>query len=146
MAFTYEYPRMMVTVDAIVFLTDSSNNIQKILLIKRKNNPYKDLYALPGGFPEMDELLVDAAKRELLEETGLTNINLRQFHAFDAPDRDPRGRNVSVAFVGITTEENSSLQAGDDAGEADWFPIDKIPPLAFDHKEVVELALNRLKK
>ena len=113
---------------------------------KRKNDPFKGYYALPGGFPEMDELLIDAAKRELAEETGLSNINFTKLASFDAIGRDPRDRNIAIAFYGFTTPENSTLQAGDDASEAYWFDITNMPQLAFDHKEIIDLALNRLKK
>lgn len=143
MAYTYDYPRMMVTVDAVVILK-TNNSPLKVLLVKRGNNPYKGGFALPGGFPEMDELLADAAKRELEEETGLTGIELRQLATFDAPARDPRGRNIAVVHYGFTTDTNCTLTAGDDAAEANWFPINKLPPLAFDHKEVIEYALNYL--
>ena len=146
MTYTYEYPRMMVTVDAVIFLVENNEKKPKVLLIKRKNNPYQNSYALPGGFPEMDELLVDAAKRELFEETGLTNIHLKQFYTFDAVERDPRGRNISVAFLGLTSPDNCQLKAGDDASEADWFPVNQPPSLAFDHKEVIDIALRQLEK
>lgn len=141
MPYTYEYPRMLVTVDAVVFLSDNQGNELKVLLIKRGNEPYKDNYALPGGFPEMDELLADAAKRELYEETGLANIELKQFHTFDAIGRDPRGRNISIAFIGFTSLDNCQLKAGDDASEAGWFSILQLPKLAFDHHEVISIAL-----
>lgn len=136
---------MLVTVDAVVFMSNGSS-LEKILLIKRGNDPYKDHFALPGGFPEMNELLLDAAKRELFEETGLSNVNLFQLGAYDAIDRDPRDRNISVAFYGVTQVNNSSLMAGDDASEAKWFELNKLPPLAFDHKMIIEDAINRLNK
>jgi 8-oxo-dGTP diphosphatase len=134
---------MLITVDTLIFLRIPSD-IDKILLIKRKNEPYKDQYALPGGFPEMDELLEDAAKRELYEESGLKGINLSQLAAFDAIGRDPRDRNIAVAFYGFTSLLNSTLHAGDDAAEAQWFPLNALPPLAFDHAEIIELAIKRL--
>lgn len=145
MAYNYQYPRMLVTVDAVVFMSNGSS-LEKILLIKRGNDPYKDHFALPGGFPEMNELLLDAAKRELFEETGLSNVNLYQLGAYDAIDRDPRDRNISVAFYGVTQVNNSNLMAGDDASEAKWFELNKLPPLAFDHKMIIEDAINRLNK
>lgn len=132
---------MLVTVDAVIFLRNEGEPL-KVLLIKRGNDPFKGSYALPGGFPEMDELLVEAAKRELFEETGLKDIELKQLYAFDAIDRDPRGRNISIAFVGYTELSNCKLKAGDDASEAQWFPVDDLPQLAFDHERVI----NRAKK
>ncbi|HZJ73667.1 MAG TPA: NUDIX hydrolase [Perlabentimonas sp.] len=143
MSYTYEYPRMLVTVDCVIMLKTPDKPLQ-ILLVKRGNDPYKGHYALPGGFPEMDELLVDAAKRELAEETGLSGVKLNQLAAFDAIGRDPRGRNIAIAFYGFTTRENCTLQAGDDAAEAEWFTIDKLPQLAFDHKHIIELTLYRV--
>lgn len=143
MPYTYDYPRMLVTVDSVVFLKDKESPL-KLLLVKRGNEPYKDAYALPGGFPEMDELLADAAKRELLEETGLNAIDLKQLATFDTIGRDPRGRNIAVVHYGFTSPSNCKLMAGDDAAEAEWFPINELPPLAFDHKEVIEYALAQL--
>jgi len=143
MPYTYDYPRMLVTVDSVVFLKDNDNPL-KLLLVKRGNEPYKDAYALPGGFPEMDELLADAAKRELLEETGLSGVSLRQLATFDAIGRDPRGRNIAVVHYGFTSPSNCTLKAGDDAAEAEWHPMNELPPLAFDHKEVIDYAISKL--
>ncbi|MGD9976757.1 MAG: NUDIX domain-containing protein [Bacteroidales bacterium] len=144
MEFKYQYPRMLVTVDSLVFLQNSNNTCTHILLIRRGNDPYKGRYAFPGGFPEMDELLVDAAKRELAEETGLTNVELFQLGAFDKIDRDPRDRNIAVAFYGFTTEKDSYIVAGDDADKAEWFPLESLPPLAFDHSEIILFARKKL--
>lgn len=137
--FTYDYPRMLVTVDIVAILKNPNSTLYKVLLIKRANNPYKDSYALPGGFPEMDELLKDAASRELAEETGLTNVHLTQLQAFDAPNRDPRDRNIAIAYTTMLIEE-PVLQAGDDAAFADWFPLNNLPPLAFDHADIIRTA------
>ncbi|MBM3436169.1 MAG: NUDIX hydrolase, partial [Bacteroidetes bacterium] len=87
----------------------------------------------------------EAVMRELEEETGLKNVLLGQMHVFSAPDRDPRGRTVSVTFCGMTDFSNSAVKGGDDAAYAHWFPIDKLPVLAFDHIEAVEMAMGRLK-
>lgn len=142
--FCYKYPRMLVTVDAVIFKINK-NSVPELLLVKRLNPPFKGGYALPGGFPEMNELLVDAAKRELQEETGLTRVNLTQLFAFDGIDRDPRDRNISVAFWGTTTPDNATLHAGDDAEKANWFPIDSLPELAFDHALIIEMAKQKAK-
>ncbi len=144
MDFTYKYPRMLVTVDTLVFLKDYSNNPHKILLIQRKNDPFQGSYALPGGFVEMDEPLKDAAVRELLEETGLKGVELILLSAFDKIDRDPRDRNICIAFYGFTTTNNSSVLGGDDAENADWFSLDSLPPLAFDHSDIIKFARNKL--
>lgn len=140
MSFTYEYPRAAITTDSVVFLNES--HAAWILLIKRKNPPFKGKWALPGGFLEMDETLPECANRELREETGLSGIELRQFRAFDRPDRDPRHRTISVVFVGFCHNPNIHIKAADDASEVRWFNIDELPPLAFDHDEVIEQARN----
>ncbi|HPF94523.1 MAG TPA: NUDIX hydrolase [Tenuifilaceae bacterium] len=142
MLYSYNYPRMLVTVDSLVFKPQDNSSFL-ILLVKRGNEPYKGQYALPGGFPEMDELLADAAIRELHEETGLSNISLKPLSTFDAVDRDPRGRNISLTFYGFANSD-AKATAGDDAAEAEWFPLSNLPKLAFDHKQIVELAIDRL--
>ncbi|NVO10615.1 MAG: NUDIX hydrolase [Bacteroidales bacterium] len=144
MDFAYKYPRMLVTVDALVFLIDSSQQFPKILLIQRKNQPFKDSFALPGGFVEMDELLCNAAKRELFEETGLQGVELNQLATFDNINRDPRDRNICIAYYGFTTLENSQIKGGDDAKNAVWVSLNNLPPLAFDHSEIIKFARNKL--
>ena len=143
MSYTYEYPRPAVTTDAIVFLGNKDE--LQVLLIKRKNSPFREMWALPGGFLDMDETLEICARRELEEETGLSGIKLKQLHAFSTIDRDPRGRTIGVAFWGFTTKENSKVKGGDDATEARWFPIKKLPALAFDHSEILEMAILEIK-
>ena len=134
---------MLVTVDALVLLKDNSNN-HKILLIQRKNDPFKGCFALPGGFVEMHETLKDAATRELLEETGLMGVELNQLSTFDSIDRDPRDRNICVAFYGFTTPENSAIAGGDDAENAEWVDLENLPNLAFDHAEIISFARTKL--
>ncbi|WP_037321719.1 NUDIX hydrolase [Salegentibacter sp. Hel_I_6] len=130
-----------VTVDSVVFC--NANNDFKVLLIKRKNDPFVDQWALPGGFINESEDLITAAKRELKEETGVDVKTMEQVRAFGAPGRDPRGRTISIAFVSrIFCEED--LKAGDDAAEASWVSIDKLPELAFDHADIIEAAKNYL--
>ncbi len=113
------------------------------MLIRRDRPPYEGEWALPGGFVDMDETLEEAIARELEEETSLSGIDLQQLHAFSAIDRDPRGRTVSVVFWGIL-QNDQQAKAGDDARDAAWFEISKLPELAFDHKEVVETAIKTL--
>jgi 8-oxo-dGTP diphosphatase len=141
MDYTYKYPRMLVTVDIVIFL---KTNSLKILLIKRAHDPFKGDFALPGGYPNHKEPLLDAAKRELFEETGLQGIELTQLGVFDSINRDPRDRTISIAYYGTTDHSNSKISAGDDASEAEWFPITSLPKLAFDHSNIIDLALGKI--
>ncbi|MCP4611531.1 MAG: NUDIX hydrolase [Planctomycetes bacterium] len=142
--YIYDWPRPMVTVDAAVF-THSGDKI-KVLLIKRGNEPFKGMWAIPGGFVDMDEELEDAVVRELAEETGVTGVHLEQMYTFGTVGRDPRGRQITVVYIGVATEEQTKLEAGDDAAEAQWFDIEELPEdLAFDHDEVIRFAVGKLK-
>jgi len=132
----------MLTVDAVVFRKNANN--PEVLLIRRKHYPFEGKWALPGGFVDMDETLEEAVVRELEEETGLKNVDLKQLHAFSAIDRDPRGRTISVIFFGFVDIDNSTLIAGDDARDARWFYANELPYLAFDHNKIVEMALRRV--
>ncbi len=138
MSFTYKYPRPAVTVDAVVFRNGTSGD--EVLLIRRKHPPFEGKWALPGGFVDMDETLEQAVQRELKEETGLEGVPLRQLKAYSAIDRDPRHRTISVAFTG-RAGNNLKPAAGDDAAQVAWFPVKHLPPLAFDHKEIISDAL-----
>ncbi len=130
-----------VTVDIVAFC--NANNRMNVLLIKRKNDPFKGQWAVPGGFVDKDENLEDAAKREFAEETGIKVKTIEQVRAFGTPGRDPRGRTISIAFLSwIDCEEN--LIAGDDAAEAKWFKLDELPELAFDHTQIIKAAENYL--
>ena len=143
--YVYQWPRPMVSADAIVFTF--VRNRAKVLLIERGREPYKGKWAFPGGYVEMDEELEDAAARELEEETGLTGIALEQMHTFGTCGRDPRGRQITVAFTGIAGSRQRTLRPGDDAAKARWFDIEKLPSeLAFDHEEVAKFAISRLKR
>jgi len=142
MTFTYNYPRPAVTVDTIVF--SKSENRVYIALIKRANPPFRGDWAFPGGFVDMDESLHEAACRELAEETGLKNIQLEQFYTFGDVHRDPRHRTITVVYYGFSSGNLAPLAAGDDAGEAAWFPTDDLPHLAFDHKEILHKAIVNL--
>ena len=134
----------MVTADAAVFATDSDG--VKLLLIKRKNEPFKGKWAIPGGFVEMDEELQDAAKRELAEETSLTGIELEQMHTFGTIGRDPRGRQITTVYMGQARTDQMAVKGGDDAEEAKWFDINHLPEMAFDHDEVAKMAIEKFQK
>ncbi|MBU3928511.1 MAG: NUDIX hydrolase [Bacteroidetes bacterium] len=134
MPYEYAYPRPALTVDALI-LCKTTNGTQ-ILLIQRKNPPFQNCWALPGGFMDMEETLEQAVVRELQEEAGLFCKNLQQFKSYSAVDRDPRGRTISVVFWEVITEI-SEITAGDDAKKAHWFSLDRLPELAFDHGEIV---------
>ena len=136
----YKYPRPSVTVDAVVLYV--KENLTRILLIQRKKEPFKDLWALPGGFVEMDETLEQSVARELKEETGLDLVKFHQVGAFGQPDRDTRDRVISNAFYTVIDHEAIAV-AADDAKDAKWFDTDQLPSLAFDHQEIIRQALQR---
>lgn len=138
MSYTYEYPRPAVTADIVIIKSESGSRY--ILLIERKHPPFEGTWALPGGFLEMDETLEAAALRELEEETGLSGIKLKQFHTFSKVNRDPRHRTITTVFIGFIQWNSHTLRAGDDASKAEWFPLDKLPALAFDHDEVLDMV------
>jgi 8-oxo-dGTP diphosphatase len=133
--YTYQYPRAAVTTDALVFVTEE--NEKYILLIERGNEPFKNKWAIPGGFIEMDETLEDACKRELDEETGLKVDKMVQFKTYDAVDRDPRHRTISTVFF-AELDKKQHVKGGDDAARAEWFPISNLPELAFDHEQIIK--------
>ncbi len=140
--YVYEWPRPMVTADVAVFaFIDGKTHL---LLIQRKIDPYKGRWALPGGFVEIDEDLPDAAARELAEETGVRNVPLEQLGAFGRPGRDPRGRTITVAYFGVVEKDWDRIRPADDAERAQWFDIESLPPMAFDHDEIARCAIERL--
>lgn len=141
--YCYDYPRPSVTVD-IVLLADVFLH-PKVLLIRRKNPPFEGLWALPGGFLEMDETLEESALRELNEETNISDVELTQVGTFGRPDRDPRGRVITIAYIGIINSEQQKAVAGSDAAEVAWFSTSDLPQLAFDHIQIIEKALEGLK-
>lgn len=141
--YTYEYPRPMVTVDTVIF-TIQENDL-KVLLVKRGVEPFKGSWAIPGGFVNMDESLEDAARRELYEETNVQDVYLEQLYTFGAPDRDPRGRVISVAYFALISAAHRELAARTDSAEVAWFSVYHLPALAFDHADIIEYALQRLR-
>jgi 8-oxo-dGTP diphosphatase len=134
---------LRVTVDIVIF-TLKEGSLQ-VLLVKRGVPPFEGQYAIPGGFSRGDESLEEAALRELHEETGVRNVFLEQLYTFGDPKRDPRGRVITVAYYALIASDKLSLVAGADAAEAQWFPASGVPPLAFDHKSILDYALERLR-
>lgn len=134
--YTYEYPRPMLTADCVVV-----RHRAEVLLVKRANEPYKGCWALPGGFMEMDETIEHCAVRELQEETGITvgEDSLKLIGVYSTPGRDPRGRTVTAAYR-VDMADDVQPQAGDDAAEVHWWPLTALPPLAFDHNEIIAAA------
>ena len=140
--YQYPYPHPAVTTDIVIF--SIRDNELKLLLIKRGGAPFKGKWALPGGFVRLDESLEDSARRELQEETGLSGVYLEQLYTFGEPQRDPRERVITVAYYALIPSEQVSLCAATDAEAVGWFGMDELPPLAFDHTEIVRMAHERL--
>lgn len=141
--YTYKYPHPAVTTDCVVFGFDG--NALNLLLIQRGIEPHKGSWALPGGFMNINETAEQGALRELHEETGVKDIYIEQLQAFTAVDRDPRERVMTIAFLAFVRQENYEVIAGDDASQAQWFPVNDLPVLAFDHDEIISVALERLR-
>jgi 8-oxo-dGTP diphosphatase len=138
----YKYPHPSVTTDCVIFGYDGTK--LNVLLIERGVDPFKGCWAFPGGFLNMDETALQGAKRELKEETGLEDAYIRQFHTFTAVDRDPRERVITVAYYALV--RISEVKGGDDAAKAQWFPLDQVPSLAFDHDKILRQALSELRR
>ena len=143
MTYQYEYPRPAVAVDLVVFKT--TNRHREVLLILRKNEPFADQWALPGGFLDEDETLEQAAARELMEETGVSCKNLQQLGVWSTVNRDPRTRVISVSFLAEISADQNPV-AADDAKDARWFRIDTVPDLAFDHDQMLQVAMNAVRR
>lgn len=156
--YEYDYPLPAVTVDMVIFTIRRSRLMA--LLIERRDDPFKGAWAIPGGFVDVGvghksrgkqgEGLEQAAERELLEETGLQRerdeVFLEQLYTFGAPGRDPRGRVITVAYYAlISPEAYHRVEAGDDAAEAAWFDVEDLPKLAFDHEQIMEAAIERVR-
>lgn len=134
---------MKVTVDIVIFTVQSG--ALKVLLVKRAIPPFKGQFAIPGGFVHDEESLDDAALRELREETGVADVYLEQLYSFGDPKRDSRGRVITVAYFALISADHARLAAGSDATEAGWWPMSKLPELAFDHSQILDYALERLR-
>lgn len=142
MSFSYQFARAAVTVDCVVFGLDDED--LKVLLIRRDLPPFEDRWALPGGFVRLEETLDEAARRELQEETSLERVFLEQLYTFGGIDRDPRERVITVAYYALVRLSDHRVQAATDARDAVWFAMDDLPPLAFDHDQILETAHQRL--
>ncbi len=140
--YSYKYPHPSVTADCVIFGFDGVSI--KVLLVQRGIEPFKGAWAFPGGFMKMDETAEECAKRELEEETGLKNAIVEQLYTFSAVGRDPRERVITVAHYALV--RISDVKGGDDAVNARWFAYDEIPRLAFDHDQILRVAVNRLKE
>ncbi len=138
----YKYPHPSVTTDCVVFGYDGLR--LNVLLIERGADPFKGHWAFPGGFLNIDESAQQGAKRELFEETGLRDAYIHQFHTFSAVNRDPRERVISIAYYALVSI--SEVKGGDDAAKAQWFPLDSVPPLAFDHDMMLRMAIKELRR
>ena len=141
MAYTYKYPRPAVTADCIVITREGE---PKVLLIQRRNPPFKGAWAFPGGFMDMDETTEQCAIRELEEETGLRLSDVHQIGAYSKVDRDPRGRTITVAYLAII-DEPIAVTGQDDAAKAEWFSLSALPQLAFDHYDIMQDAIRKYK-
>lgn len=140
--YSYKYPHPSVTTDCVIFGFDGTK--LQVLLIERGIDPYKGKWAFPGGFIKMDESCEEGALRELNEETGMTNTYIEQFHTFSDPNRDPRERVITVAYYALVRIQD--VKGGDDAAKAEWFALDQVPQLAFDHDRILRAALQRLRE
>jgi 8-oxo-dGTP diphosphatase len=142
MEYTYKYPRPAVTADCVVITRETE---PKVLLIQRAIEPYKGCWAFPGGFMNMDETTEQCAIRELEEETGLKLDTMHQIGAYSKVDRDPRGRTITVAYLAII-DKPVQVNGQDDAAKAEWFPINNLPHLAFDHQEIMTDAKQKFEQ
>ncbi|BBC22859.1 NUDIX hydrolase [Pseudanabaena sp. ABRG5-3] len=144
MPHTYEYPRPALTVDCIIFGLDAQLEL-KVMLIQRDIPPFQGQWAIPGGFVRMDETLEQAALRELQEETGIHDVYLEQLYTFGELKRDPRDRIITVAYYALINLAEQNIQADTDARSADWFALSRLPELAFDHDQILQMAIARLR-
>lgn len=140
--YCYKYPHPAVTTDCVIFGFDGRE--LQVLLIERGIEPFKGKWAFPGGFLKMDETAREGALRELKEETGLENAYIEQFNTYSAPWRDPRERVITIAHYALVRIQE--VKGGDDAAKAQWFPIDKVPQLAFDHDKILRDAMRKLRE
>ena len=140
--YCYKYPHPAVTTDCVIFGFDGSE--LQVLLIERGIEPFKGKWAFPGGFLNMDETAGEGAMRELKEDTGLENAYIEQFNTYSEPGRDPRERVITIAHYALVRIQE--VKGGDDAAKAQWFPIDEVPQLAFDHDKILRDAMRKLRE
>ena len=138
-----KYQKPSVTVDNVIF--GYHDNQISLLLLNRKEEPFANTWTLPGGFLHIHETFEHASKRILTAKTGVADVFLEQLYTFDAPDRDPRGRVLSVAYFALVNPEKYAIMAGTAANDVQWFDWKALPKLGFDHENMVETAVNRLK-
>jgi ADP-ribose pyrophosphatase YjhB (NUDIX family) len=143
--YKYEYERPALTVDCVIFGLDLDAESLKVMLIARDVEPFAGVWAIPGGFVRSHETLIAAATRELEEETGIKDVFLEQLYTFGNPGRDPRGWVISVAYYALVSPDKHHILATTDARDARWFSVDSLPPLAFDHAEILATALSRIR-
>lgn len=140
--YCYKYPHPAVTTDCVIFGFDGQS--LKVLLVERGIEPYKGRWAFPGGFLNPDERAEEGARRELNEETGLEGAFIEQFHTYTDPNRDPRERVITIAYFALVRIQE--VHSGDDAAKAQWFPIEEVPQLAFDHDRILRDATRKLRE
>ena len=140
--YCYKYPHPAVTTDCVIFGFDGQS--LKVLLVERGIEPYKGRWAFPGGFLNPDERAEEGARRELNEETGLEGAFIEQFHTYTGPNRDPRERVITIAYFALVRIQE--VHSGDDAAKAQWFPIEEVPQLAFDHDRILRDATRKLRE
>ena len=142
MSYSYAYPHPAVTTDVVIFTI--RDHVLELLLIRRGSDPFKNSWALPGGFINIDEDLEACALLELEEETGVTGVYLEQLYTCGTPNRDPRERVISVAYYALVPPDRINIRAASDAKEVAWFNLERLPTLAFDHETIVAMAQQRL--
>jgi 8-oxo-dGTP diphosphatase len=142
-SYQYEYERPALATDCVIFGFDGGE--LKLLLLKREKEPFENKWALPGGFVYMNETTEVSAKRILFEKAGIKNVFIEQLYTFSKVDRDPRERIVSVTYFALVNKSQFNLVAGRDTIQAEWHAISALPDLGFDHRDIVALAVERLK-
>lgn len=142
MPFCYQYPHPAVTTDIVIFTIRDQQ--LHVLLVRRANDPFKHCWALPGGFVDIDEDLDTCAKRELFEETHVSDVFLEQLYTFGRHNRDPRERIITVAYYALVPIDKLQPKAGSDAAEVEWFALNELPELAFDHAQIIDKARERI--
>jgi 8-oxo-dGTP diphosphatase len=142
-SFQYQYPHPAVTVDCIIFGFDGQT--LKVMLIQRKSEPFSKMWALPGAFVNEDESLENCAERVLMKECNISGVYLEQLFTFGMPSRDPRERVISVAYMGLVKTADFELIAGNDELQIEWRDIKEVQDLAFDHSQILETAIQRIR-